>query len=412
MRIARLTAATAAALFASVSGLATAQPQEPWEFMFGGVEDNGPLVAAEGIQILSVEESKALREVETKVVAKQNIRLQDWNLSSPAVSPFTPPRANLEGSQISLRPNGGSPNSTFGWIEAPAVNLPAGAGGDGSFLVFEVRYSSPAAFTGAAPGLRLRINTNDFTQYAEVGVPRGYMNANSGGTVRAYFDRNRLGSATTARFYIDLLAAAGAGESTNGDFTVGILETNFYTLEATGGTTPAAGRISAAYLDIEGDLFVHLDGNTGRQRVDETVQRYAYDKDTVVTIDNGDLYAYRASNLGQALAIRTEGDVIAAAVAGPHVMYLENDFQTKYYNIDTGEISPLIDSGVDGVASAGDGKTLILLDYSGSRNSFRAYQFDPTRSPRVIQQLSENNEVIMVNGRISSPQYRTMEPLN
>lgn len=367
-------------------------------------DTNGRLAPAAGREIVGPGEAPVVANHEGESAplekgAVNDIALGSWNITAPQVGPFDPIVTAYTGSEILVRPNAANPTNSFGYLEGPVVFIPDGDDPD-DLLVFEVLYSYTYPYSGVAPVLRLRLNTESFSEYAEAGLVDGRLQREQGlGVARLYFDRNALNADTGMRFYIDLNALNDPALFMDPNFEYQIERTSYYFVEGGSGGTPSGDRWTAAYMERDGDLFAHLNGNVGRFKLDSTVNDYAYSEFVVAAIDDEELVAYSVEN--PQATINIDNTVTEVAVSGYYVAYIQFDGDVKQYDMRSNQRINVAENA-NGVGAGPDGTTFFVLDGPINGIYWDVFQWDPRDSNAPLERLTEEaDDLLNLRGRQS-----------
>lgn len=345
--------------------------------------------------------SSASAQVTTLAVndGASDIPLAQLVFTDPSIPPFGKMRANYDGVAWTIRPNADTPSNFFGWLEGPLVSVKKPLDGlSGNNTQMRVTYSFNTGTTGTFPTMRLRFNTNDFTQTATSDVTAGRFNQLRGtgrGTATVAFDRSLLSADTTMRLFIDMYQAEAAGV-VSADFFVRIEKVELVST-VSDASYPREKLISLAYREDDGDVFAHVGGSSERTRLRSSADRFAYDGPYAIALDTGILYGYNAvKGLGNEIEIE-DNDVVSAAISGHQVIFLQDNYDLKVYNFLTNDAKTIdTDTGLYGVSAAGDG-TLIAAQLSNNR--FRLYQYDTRLSNPELERIASEYLVIDVSTR-------------
>ena len=324
----------------------------------------------------------------------ESLAVSQWKFTNPIVDGFSTIRASIDtgANAITLQPNVTTPHQCFGWVEGPRITVPKPSNtSDGNIFQLKVGYTFNQNYSGTAPEMRLRINSANFDEYANSAATSGRFNILRGtgrGTVTATFDRRNLTADNSVRLYIDLFASAGVGQ-VDPNFYVRIESIEVFTINA--GAAPGLGdQITAAYMDEDQDLYVHVNnaGEGDRRRVRSDVDTYAYDGGYIVAIDDGGLYGFKASDSFNSIEIE-DSDVVIAAVSQENVVYANEDGEFHYFNLETKERRELGDSGDNYVyLGAGANGTILVYRYDDdTRGPYRIYQLNPRNLAAGLQRL-------------------------
>lgn len=368
-------------------------------------KDNGPIRVAAGVELIP---SRGAR-VETRLAMETSsttptvIPLANWDITAPQIGTFERIRTDRVGAAaIRVQPSATDPGNCFGFLEGPLVTVQPGTGAENELFVLEVDFAHTMASGGIPPSFRLRGNTEDFSQYTESGLTPGFFSGNviGVGRLRMHFDRNRLTAPTQMRLFIDLLSAQPAEIAVDPNFEIQITQTRYYSTTAPAPVPTPGPMVSTAYMEGDGDLYAHVNGSTARTRLREGIDRFAFDGGYVIGVDDGRLYGWNVANIGTQRTLESTRDVLAAAVAGPYVIALREGGAVWVYNINTGSRREIVEDGANGVASAGDGKTLIVLD-SVAFADYRVLTWDASAANPSLREILEDYDARTFRGRMT-----------
>lgn len=326
---------------------------------------------------------------------RTNIPLSDFELEQlPSEDDFFP----AEGSYNSdlddwiLRPNNSNPEQTFGWLAGPSLNVDRAELPEiqGNVAGMTVSFSFNQDYQGFAPELRLRLNTEDFDDYAISAVTTNKFSAlreQGEGTATVVFDRNKLTSDTNIRLFIDLLSAAEPGE-VDPEFFVRVEKVEWYVSTA-GSSFSRDQLISAAWIDDDEDARIYFDGET--RRIRESVDSIAHDDAYVLVLDNERLLMYSSFDDFDDFEVGT--NVIAAGLWNHIVVYAQNDGDVFSYNYLTGEYTELNAEDYENVlASTGGDGSVILLEVNSDARA-RLFQADVIGGDDELDRIVDDFDV-------------------
>lgn len=333
----------------------------------------------------------------------ESLHTSQWKFTNPVIDGFSTIRATLDvgNNAITLQPNAATPEKCFGWVEGPRITVAKPTNtADGNIFQLKVGFTFNQTYTGTAPEMRLRINSSNFNEYANSAVTSVRFNelrSLGRGTVTATFDRRNLTADNSIRLYIDLFTSALPGQ-VDPNFYVRIDSIDAFAINA-GGSTTTGDQISAAYTDSDRDLYVHINGQGegNRRKIRSSVAAYAYDGAYIVSLDQGALHAFKSSDNFASTEVEGSG-IVSVAIAKQHVLYINDDGEVHYYNIETKE-SRKVGSNTEYYAtgSAGDGRTLLVYraQDGNTSNPFRIYQLDTNNLSNGLQMIQDWEYIIL-----------------
>jgi hypothetical protein len=89
---------------------------------------------------------------------------------------------------------------------------------------------------------------------------------------------------------------------------------------------------------------------------------------------------------------------VDAALTGEHVIYLLGNGEAYYWSFQRGTRTQLA-TGVKGVGTAGDGQTLLLLDFNNYY--FRPFQYNPLGISPGVEPLAPDYTLDDLTGRLT-----------
>ncbi|MEQ8820894.1 MAG: hypothetical protein RLY93_11670 [Sumerlaeia bacterium] len=330
-----------------------------------------------------------------------SLDLNNWLLTEQPIPQFAALRLSRSNGQITMMPNADAPANSFGFVESPLVSV-ARSDAQGAVVGLRLTYTSPSAYVGLAPTMRVRAATEDFRIYAEAGITPNQF-AQSGGRNIAIvtLDRSRLKENERLRFIVDLVSLYET-DTVDPNFTVRLESAEVF-VATPGGGGEAGDLISAAYMEVDGDVFALENGEDedDRTRVRASANAYAYDASVIAVIDDGRLFAYDANKGFDGVTIEDDNNdrVIAAAVAGRYVVYVEDTGRARVYDMDSGERDTIFETGADGVSAGGDGHTVLVLDLFDSGRQASVFGYDPEDNDPEPYDVADNGDVLLLRGR-------------
>jgi hypothetical protein len=320
-----------------------------------------------------------------------------WNLSAPAVGSWAAIRATRDGDRIVLRPSADRPAECFGWIASPPLTVPEGNGEPGNFMSLKVRYTHPPGWAGSAPTMRVRMLTSNLLVYTETAVSGPSIQPGStGGTIIAHFDRNRLTAISDIVLAIDLLSVQPPGVTADPNFAF-VIEEATWSLVYPAATVPAQ-QWSTVYVRPNGDLVGFVNNIVSPIVLSRNVGIHASDGAYVIATTSTGLKGWVAADPGLAFTIDSRTTVVDAALTGEHVIYLLGNGEAYYWSFQRGTRTQLA-TGVKGVGTAGDGQTLLLLDFNNYY--FRPFQYNPLGISPGVEPLAPDYTLDDLTGRLT-----------
>lgn len=333
----------------------------------------------------------------------RTIPLNEWSLgfADPSTG-FDRIRGEFESDRIILRPGTENPRNSYGWLETALVeNVEPGSGLDGDQLVFQVRYNYPEGSFGFPPELRFRIHTEDFSHFAMSSVTHvSIRQGDRSGTHRVYFDRNLLRGQRNMRLFIDMTSFDFSAEPRDPDFPVEILETSYWTTQ--GGQLSVDATFSAVYIEPGGLVKAHVSNHSQPFLLRGDGVRIAWDATNLfVLTNNRRLYAFSAAQPGNGILVDDFGDVADISVLGNRVLYVTLGGEVWEWRGLSGTYFQHVSSGGDGVATAADGRSLLILNLHSSTNLFQLYRMDVNNTSAGFQPLTPSHSLLDMQGRWS-----------
>ncbi len=324
----------------------------------------------------------------------------EWKTSGK-IGDFGEIRATRDQNAWVLRPSADDPDFSFGWIEGPVfAAFPATDTLSGNNVGMRVVYTFSSAVPGAAPELRIRLNSDNFGQYAIAAVANNRfqeIKGVGGGAVTVLFDRRQLSSETRFIPYIDLLSA-GTGVSPDWFVRIESVETF---IPVSNASFERERLIATAYMEGTGNVYAHLGASANRTpvytRTGSGPASFAYDGAHIIVIDNGRLFGF-SSTTGFARVDIATANVIYGGISEHHVGYLERGGRAFYFNLLTREKRSLDPSAsFFAVAGAGDG-SLTFIKRRGN-GTLELFQYDTRLLNPSLTRLNGDNAALIVNSR-------------
>jgi hypothetical protein len=334
-------------------------------------------------------------------LSSTDLNVRNWKSVWQPVPEFGYIRTWYDGTGFQVAPSDVTPHNSFGWIEGPVVVVPgpSGSNPEGNLTTLRITYNFTKNYTGVAPEMRVRLMRFDLSEYATASVPANRFNAlraTGEGTLEVVFDRRRLPGPTQMFMFIDLIAATSAGNA-DPTFHFRIKKADLIHWGPTS-ASPSGNRISASFIENDGDISIFENGSTTRRRIYQGAESYAISGNNVIVIDGGDLSVLRGDNNFNASTIEDNNSVMNAAIEEDHVVYIETDRDVKYKNIRTGEQRQIADDkAYFSVISQGNG-SFVIAEAVTSGNGLQLYHFDTNDSSPQMRGLSNDDEAEDVQG--------------
>lgn len=341
-----------------------------------------------------------------EILAQRTIAPGEWVFNSGQVGDLSPIRAVNRGSFYSLQPSATQPQYSLGWIQGPTVRVdPAAANTTGNNAVLRVRFSFTRGSYGVAPELRLRMNSADFGTAAlgNVSQNRFLQLTNNSGTVTAILDRSQLVAATDVLLFIDLISVQPTNPGVDPAWEIRIDSAEFFTTTAsnTSNGYPADKQITAAYVEVDGDVSAYFGTSRARTRIFDARNldgvSFAFDGPFAVIIEDGALHAY--NGLTNTVRRLDTDNVVSAGISGPHVVFVESDQDVKYYNVETNSsIRRLAQNREYGLAVGASNGVIMVIERGGDGRP-NIFRYDAKVGGDSLERVDDDDEALFIKSR-------------
>jgi hypothetical protein len=308
-------------------------------------------------------------------------------------------RTWYDGTGFQVAMSDQKPWSSVGWIYSPTFNVPPRYDDqDGNLTTVTVHFTFTANYTGQAPEMRVRVHTRDMVQYSVSSVTPARFNAlrsAGAGTVTVNFDRRHLTQQTPMWMFVDLISVTSQGNADpNFHFRVNRVEVANYEPQR----WKVTSRISASYLESDGDVAIYTGGNLARRQIFQDSDAYAVDGAFAIVMRDGNLWAYGGDNNFAPRQLVSNRTVVSAGVSEEHVVWLESDRDVWYRNLLTG-VERRIGNGRNylGVVPQGSGSFVVIEVINASTNQRAFWMYDALKGVTALERLPGDSQGVFTN---------------